>query len=206
MIIKIAEALNLSFEIPDSERKIAISIVKRLSVLLNKIDVLNIYLGNMYDPFKKYDIVSSESIMKYRSAIWTFSKKIEFKFKELESIAALIIRDISMFDSDSEITELKSSFTDDVGDIEKEKENLIKTLTNWDAKDYKDTVVIAMENLKKQMAQLRKLIEERIIEHLNVNIIAENWTNSLDPEISSVISKREPLLIQLFKERNEKLK
>jgi hypothetical protein len=57
------------------------------------------------------------------------------------------------------------------------------------------------------MNQLDKLIRDRILEHIDSNILAKNWAKNISNrfEDSEPIEERVPLVVQLFKERQKAL-
>lgn len=202
---KLAETIEMSIDIPESDKKIAARAVLHFEKLVRKLTALNKHLNAMYNPFKEYQQVSQESVMKYRGAVWQYLKQIRENFENIREMAILCVRDMSHFNTDTHITELISTFTDDFGDIEDQVVSLLHVLSNWDHPSYKDNVVSAMENLKKEVAELRKLIYDRIIDHINTNILVKNWVDEVDDDLSSSIKKREPLISRLYREREEKV-
>ncbi len=63
-----------------------------------------------------------------------------------------------------------------------------------------------IESVKKQTSQIEKLINDRIIDDINTNILAKNWTDNLDDKLKSSIKDKEPYIKQLHQEREQKLK
>lgn len=204
-LYKLAETIEMSIDIPDSDKKIAARAVLHFERLTRKINAFNKHLNVMYNPFKEYQQVSQESVLKYRDAIWQYLKQIRENFEGMRDVAVLCVRDLNHFSSDTHITELIGTFTDDFGDIEDQVISLLHILSNWDHPDYKNNVVSAMENLKKETAELRKLIYDRIIDHINTNILVKNWVDDVDDELSSSIKEREPLISRLYRERKKKM-
>lgn len=205
-LLKLAETIEMSMEIPDDERKIAASTVVHFEKLVKKLQSFNKHLNVMYNPFKEYQTVSSESVEKYRGAIWKYRKRIIENFHKIKELALICVRDMSHFDSDTHITELLSAFSDDIGGIEDQVNSLIAVLANWETGNYKNNVVSAIENLKKEIAEIRKLIYDRIIDHINTNILAKNWVDNISDELNISIQQREPLITQLYEEREKQLK
>lgn len=205
-LFKLAETIEMSIKIPDDEKKIAASAVMHFEKLVKKLQAFNKHLNVMYNPFKEYQTISSESVKKYRGAIWKYRKKIIDNFHKIKELALICVRDMSHFDSDTHITQLLSSFSDDIGGVEDQVSSLTAVLANWDTGNYKNNVVTAIENLKKQIAEIRKLIYDRIIDHINTNILAKNWVDDISDELNISIKQREPIVMQLYKEREKQIK
>lgn len=203
---KLAETIQLSISIPDSEKKIAGKIVMRLEKMVKKLDHLNKHLNLMYNPFKQYNTVSEDSVNKYRGPIWKFTKQIKENFEVIREIAVMVVRDMKSFSADTHIIKLISAFTDDFGDIEDQLISLTQILANWDHPNYKNNVVTAMESLKKESAEMRNLIYDRIIDHINTNILAKNWVDNAVEHMNLDLKEKEPAVSRLYKEREKKLK
>lgn len=202
---KLAETIEMSIDIPESDKKIAARAVLHFEKLVRKIIAFNKHLNVMYNPFKEYQQVSQESIIKYRSAVWEYLKQIRENFDGLRETATLCVRDLGHFSTDTHITKLISTFTDDFGDIEDQVISLLHVLSDWEHPSYRDNVISAMENLKKETAEIRKLIYDRVIDHINANILVKNWVDKVDSDLSSSIKEREPLISRLYREREKKV-
>jgi hypothetical protein len=205
-LIKLAETIEMSIEIPDGEINIAKRAVVHFEKLVKKLNSFNKHLNAIYNPFKEYQTVSSDSVEKYRGAIWKYRSQIKENFDKIKELSLLCVRDMSHFDSDTHITELLTSFSNDVGGTEDQVSSLMSVLSNWDTGNYKNNVVTAIESLKKEIAELRKLIYDRIIDHLNTNILAKNWVDDISDELNISIQDREPVITQLYQEREKQLK
>lgn len=205
-LIKLAETIEMSIKIPDDEKKIAEHAVLYLEKLIKKINSFNKHLDIMYNPFKDYQSVSLDSVKKYKRAIWNYREKIKENFKEIKKISLLCVKKLKHFDSDTHIIELLGSFSDDIGGIENQVNSLISVLSNWDTNNYKNNVVISIENLKKEIAELRKLINDRMIDHINENILSKNWIDNVSNDLNISIKEQQPLIIQLYEEREKQLK
>ena len=201
-LYKLAETIEMSIDIPDSEKKTAAKLVLRLERLLKKLNSFNQHLNILYDPFKAHETVSEESVDKYRGSLWKYLNQVNENFDELKDIMVLCVQDLNKFSSGTDINEMTSAFTDDFGDIEKQEENLTHVISNWDSDDFRNKVVTAMENLKKEIAELKQLIEDRLIDHINENILGKSWLDSKKVDVS----RGAPSISKLFKDREDKLK
>jgi hypothetical protein len=203
---KLAETIELSMDIPDVDKKVAAKLILRLEKLVKKLDAFNKHLNVLYNPFKEHQTVSEESVVKYRGSLWKYLNQINENFDELRQMAVLCIKDLKHFSSDTEITEIISTFTDDFGDIEKQEDNLTHIIADWEAGDFRNKVITGMENLKKEIAELKKLIEDRMIDHINSNILSKSWLDGASEKYNLDISEQEPSISRLYKDREEKLK
>ena len=93
-----------------------------------------------------------------------------------------------------------------MADIEKQVNRFLDLFSSLDAKDFAQTIVKAVENVKKEIAQFEQIIEDRIKNHIENNILARSWVNSISDELQQKVEKKIPLSIELVNERNESKK
>lgn len=206
LIRKIAETVEMSIAIPDSEVNVAKSIISNLNKLSKKYDAFNSLLDNMYTPFADAESISKESINKHKSAIWDFKKSIEETLSEVQSVSLICYKDLTYFASDTDINELKETFRDKTSQIDDDCRILCDALKTWEAEDFREIVVKSIENLKKQISESRELINDRIIKHINDNILDNSWVKNIGDKLQVEIKEREPFIKQLYDEREQKLR
>lgn len=204
MFNSIAQTVDLSVEISDTEKKAAYKAIIKLEKLEKRLSSFNKYLNTMYHPFKKYNAISDESILKYRGAIWKYANKIRDDFEELREIAGECVEYLKVFDTDSHINDIINTFDDSIGEIDDRVSIAFTAISNWSGPSYKDNVLKALESLKKDVAELRKLIYDRIIEHINNNIIDKNWIDSISDNIKKDLKEKGPHISKLHKKRNNR--
>lgn len=205
-IFKLAETIELTMDIPESEKKLAANSVIHFQKLIRKLDVFDSHLDKMYNPFKKYTVVSKESVLENRWAVWNYFKQIKENFKNAKDVATVCANDLEHFSNDPTFNELKNSFIADFGDVESSLLELENNITNYEIQDYKNIIVKIFDNLKKQIIELKKLIFDRIITNINTNILAKNWVDKITNDTQKTIEKNEPLISRLYREREEGLK
>ena len=193
--------------IPEEDKKQA----KECIVLLNKLSKLiinlNNYLNLINDPFTAYTEVSEESILKYRGALWKYAQEIKNKFDSedesslgIKVISAKIVDKLSIFDSDTEIKEIKNAFISNIEDIRKQCISVYNVIINWDATDYKNNVTNAIQLLKKELTETKNTIFDRTIDHLNEHVLNTNWLDSIK---NFEFKDTEPYIMQLYKSRDK---
>lgn len=202
VLSKLAETIEFSIDIPDSEIKTAGRIVMRLEKLSKKLDNFVDHINLLYNPFKEHNTVSEESVNKYRGTLWDYRNKVIENFEALKDIAGVVVKDMKSFNFDTHIVELVSAFTDEVGDIEDQVKFLTDAIANYDHTSYKDNVTSCAEAVKKEVAELNKFIYDRIIDHMNSNILGKNWVEKKHIKFD----ESEPAVSRLYKEREKRLK
>jgi len=202
---KIAQTIEMSIAIPDSEIGIANVLISNLEKLSKKYDSFNTLLDTMYNPFADAESIPEESIKKNKKPLFDFKKQLEEKMKEIEGIAILCVKDLNEFSSDTDINELLQTFKENITEIKDNMRVLGDVLVSWDADDYKDMVVKAIENIKKNINNSRELINDRIIKHINENVLNKSWVEDVGKDFSVEIKNKEPYIKELYKEREKQL-
>lgn len=203
---KFAQSVNMSLDVPSGEKKIAQKCVRRFQGLSKKFDAFDKHLDILYNPFKSHENVTEESVLENRAALRRYRDKIKENFDDVRLFIISCIKELNYFSYDTTVSELIKSFDDSIGDCENSINELLLALDNWQDKDYRKNIMKNMDDVRKYTSEIEKLVDERIITHINTNILAKNWTDSLDDELRSSIKEKEPYIKQLHKEREDKLK
>ena len=203
MIKKIADAINMSFEIPSSEKEVAESAVEYLEAAANQLRFAEDHLDIMYQIFNKHDDIPTESIVKNRGIIDKYKEKVKENYNSFKKSSYIALGKLNHFAVDTQITELLSSFQESMKEVENEVNNLLKILGKHKLPNFKANSLAAIDNIKKQGKQVANLIKDRIIEHINTNIIAETWASTTSKDLNMVVEEKVPHLIQLYKDRGK---
>jgi len=68
MIYKLAATLDMSFRIPDTEKKVAKTAVENFFSTINSISIAKDHLDILYGPFKKAQAISTDGLIQYRES------------------------------------------------------------------------------------------------------------------------------------------
>lgn len=196
---KFSYKTQLTFDITDGEKRQAMMAKRAFQKLQSFIkDAIN-YLDRMYEPFKEYSNVTPEESLEKRKALRDYRDDVIFKkFNNISKVATYCIECMSPFLSDKQTSEIMGGFENNMGDIKKQVDRFAEIFNKVSSKEFDDIAVAAIDSIKKQAVQLDQLIYDRIFDHIDTNILAENW----------MTTKHEPrkLLVQrLWEERQEKL-
>lgn len=50
---------------------------------------------------------------------------------------------------------------------------------------------------------MKQTISDRILDHIDTNILAKSWTSTVTDEFQNKVYEKTPLIVELFRERNE---
>jgi len=172
---KIAENIGMSYAIPEHEKKISKDIVKNFKMAIEMIERNKDYLEKMYTPFKssKSDL-TFEQINNYRAAIYRFQKSIKERYNNLNLKCFLILTNMKIF-TDVNFTELSDALDTGVKNLQKTVEEFLKVLDDISIQNFKNTCINSIENIFKESNQLKTLVEDRIIKHINDNVLNNDW-------------------------------
>jgi hypothetical protein len=204
-ISKFSQAPQLSFNVPDNEKDIAKKAVQSFLQVKEKIEAFNVHLDIIYNPFSAHQIVSTKSIVENRGALIRYKNKVRENFNNIAKVALYCVANMNQFSNDTRSVELMKSFVDSIGDIEDQVKNFNIIFKNLKAKEFKDNVIKVVQSIKKQGAQATKLIDERILSHINTNILATNWKENLSQELKFQIEEKEPYIKRLYNDREKQV-
>lgn len=205
MIKKIASTIEMSFDIPESEKQEAQAASDEFKKVISSLDAAKKHLNMMYEPFKEAEELPSEAIYEFRGAIFRYKTQIKDNFNKVKAIAFLAIMKLNYFATDTHITELINTFRDSIGDVEKQVSVLLDILDDLKSKDFKNNMLQGIEAIRKAGFEVEKLIKERILDYIDNNILAKDWMSNTQNELHTEIKMRVPYITQLFRERQEVL-
>lgn len=196
---KLSFLIDMSFDIPDSEKRQATECMEMLSKLFNLINIAEEHLDIMYDPFSKGRPLSPEAVYKKRAILDRFKKKVRDNFSLIKYQAILILKKIYVFYSDTHIMELSNALKDSSDVLEKSVIQLLDYLDDFKSNTFQEDIVKAIDDIKKNTKELKDLIKDRIEDYLDTNILTKNLTEGLG------IEEKIPVIKQLYQERQQNL-
>lgn len=110
------------------------------------------------------------------------------------------------FKTDANTSEIMRAFVTTMEDLEKSVNIFADLFSKLSAKDFSKLIVQSVESIKKKSTQLDQLIYDRILDHIDRNILARNWVTEVADELGIEIEEEnEPTVVQLWKERQKAL-
>lgn len=201
MITKLASSLDMSFKVPDSEKKIGQEAIKNFFSVINSISLMKDHLDILYDPFKKAQEISTDALFKFRGKLNRFRSKVKENFKILKKNSFKSLENLNYFSKDTHCIELINAFKESVSDLMNAGIKFIEILDDFKVSDFKDKVIAAIDNIKKEAAQTEELVRERVIDHIRQNIIGESWVS--EEGASNILKERIPTVIEIYKNINK---
>jgi len=207
MFKKIAETIEMSFDIPEAEKDIAKVSKQHFEATISSLKFAVDHLDHIYNPFKEHSNISVESVVENRGILQgRYSTKIKDNFEKVKKYALVAIRKLNKFtDGDSDIVEIVNTFEEAIGGIEDDVSKFLDILKNeYESEDFRKLVIDIVDNIKSKSDRLEDLVYNRIIDHINVNILTKSWMHDIDVDDNDD-DDNIPYIVQLVKEREEKL-
>lgn len=198
-------AIQMSYQVPSEEKDRASKIIMYLDHLVKILQFCNEHLDLIYTPFKDNPEISPDQTFKARAALRRYRDKVAENFNVLKRQAFKCFLLLQPFSADTQIVKLSKSFVLSINDIEKQVNRFIELFSNLQSKDFGPSIVKGVEGVKKELAQLQQIVEDRIKHHVQSNILARNWVDTVSDELQHKVEKKIPLAIELVEERNKKL-
>lgn len=201
MIYKLAATLDMSFRIPENEKKIAKEAIENFFTTINSVSIAKDHLDILYGPFKKAQAISPDVLIEYRGKLNRFKSQVKKNFNQIKNHAFEALKNLNYFSTDTHCGELISAFKEAISDVMSSATKLIEVLDDYKTNDFKDKIIVAIDNIKKECAQLESLIRDRIVDHIKENIIGESWMT--DENEVMVLKDKIPTVIDIYNKIND---
>lgn len=205
MIKKIATTIEMSFDIPDSEKKAAEEVVDIFEKVIVHMDAAKKHLNDMYEPFKTADSIPPEELEKIRGQINRYKQQIKQNFEEVKLLSGYAMAKLNQFSSDTHIMELENTFNNGFDELETQVNIVMEILNDIEVSDFKERFIAGVESVRTESFELEKLVKDRIIDYIDTNILAKNWMEDVQQAIDENVQARAPYITQLFRERQKAL-
>ena len=204
-MIKKSYSVRMSYEVSDSEKRQAEQALLYFQsadkLLMQASDHLNI----MKTPFKDNPDMTPEDVMKARAVIRRFRDTSIDNFDEFKKAAFQCVNLMQTFATDTQTLKLIKSFIASIDELEVKVNKLSDLFNDLRAKDFAKNVVSNLEDVQKQCDEIDQIIDERIKSHIQKNILATSWVDSISNDLQMKIEQKTPLIIDLFNKRQDRL-
>ncbi len=206
MISKKAYSVQMNFNVPESEKKVAEKAEEYFEQLLSRMEDVSNYLDLIYVPFSKHQNLDSEMLVEYRRTFRQYRDQVQRKFKVIMKLAYRTTALMNEFSTDSATEELMNSFIGSVRELEKYVDTFVSIFSNLSSPEFRNHLISTVDSVKKQLNQIRQLVMDRILDHIDSNILAKDWAKDLSDRYDEPLQERVPLVVQLYRERQLALK
>lgn len=205
MIDKKAYSVQMNFDVPDSEKRVAEKAEEYFEQLLTDMTKISEYLDIIYIPFSKYQNIDTNMLIDYRRTFHQYRDQVKVKFMNIMKKSYKSIALMNEFSVDTATEELMDSFIGSVRELEKYVDTFVSIFSNLNNPEFRSYLISTIDSLKKQLNQIRQLITDRILSHIDSNILAKDWAKDLSERFQEPFQERVPMVVQLFRERQKAL-
>lgn len=206
MSIKRAYSIQMSFEVPDSEKRVAEKASESFSDLVGELRESQKHINLLYIPFSKHENYDSEEILNYRVVLRRFRDQVKINFDKVMKKAHHSILLMSKFATDTQTVELMAAFNSQIDDLRKQVDRFLGLFSNIGSAEFVAALIKSIDSIKKQVNQIKQTVNDRILDHIDTNILAKSWASTVTDEYENKVYEKKPLIVELFKERQEAVK
>jgi hypothetical protein len=200
-----AYAIQMSFDVPRSEKRVAEKAEECFQHFNRKLKKALNHLSLIYDPFKNLQDIDNKQLVDKRHIFRRYKNQVKKNFEDVVKDAYKVVTLMSEFSSDTKTQELMNSFTDSIEDLQKQVRNFLSIFSNLNNKSFHSELVASIDSVRKKANQVRQLVNDRILEHIDSNILAKDWMASISDKYQYKVDEKLPLVMELFKERQKAL-
>jgi len=204
-MIKKAYAIQMSYNVSDDEKRQAERVIMCLNSAKRELEKASVHLDVMKTPFKDNPEIKPNEIMDARAAIRRFRDKSVDNFNSFKHIAFQCVNLMQMFASDTQTIKLMKSLISSIDDLQNKVNKFVDLFDNLESKEFVKNIVESMEAIQKQCESVEEIIDDRIKNHIQSNILATSWVDSMSKELQIKIEKKTPLILDLFNKRQDQL-
>lgn len=201
MIKKRAYSAMMTYQVSDTEKDQAEKAMRWFNHCIKVLESSEEHLNLIYNPFKKNSDINPEQVFKIRAALRRYRDKVVENFNQFKKVAFKCYVLMQPFTSDTQTEKLIKSFVTAIEDIETQVNRFVELFSNLKSDDFTKAIVPAIDNIKKEIAQLEQIVEDRIKNHLQTNVLARNWVDSVSDELQEKVEKKSPLVMRLVEDR-----
>lgn len=204
-MIKKAYSIQMSYEVSDTEKIKAEQALLHFDAALKALNLASDHLNIMKTPFKENSDMTPDAIMQSRAAMRRYRDKVIDNFNKFKIISFKCINFMQSFSSDTQSVKLMKSFIASIDDLEVKVNKFIDLFNDLQSKDFPTKVVQGIESVQKTCSSIDEIIDERIKNHIQTNILAKNWVDAVSSDLQMKIEKQTPLILDLFNKRQDQL-
>jgi hypothetical protein len=205
MINKKAYAIQMTYDVSDQEKTQANQALLLFAHALKQLDLASEHLDIMKTPFKDNPDISPEEVMKARAAVRRFRDKSVENFNLFKKTAFQCVNVMQIFSSDTQTLKLMKSFISSIDDLEISVNKFVDLFSDLESKEFITEIVKAIEDIQTQCEDVEEIIDERIKPHLQNNILATSWVDSVSNDLQTKVEEHTPLILDLFNKRQDQL-
>jgi len=204
-MIKRAWVTQMTYDVSDEEKMQAERALMYFNHCLKQLQLASDHLDIMKTPFKNNPEMDPKEVIKARAPIRRFRDKSVENFNLFKKAAFQCVKLMQDFSNDTQTVKLMKSFISSVNELENKVNIFVDLFTDLEVKDFSTQIVSSIEAVQSQCDEILEIIDDRIKDHIQQNILATNWVDTVGNELEMKIEPKTPLILDLFNKRQDQL-
>lgn len=203
--MKKAYAIQLSYNISDNEKLVAEKALLYFSDVSKKLEMANNHLNILKIPFEENQDITKESLMEQRVAVRNFRDKSIDNFNLFKISAFKCVDIMQNFSSDTESVKMLKSFISEIDNLESYVNDFADLFKNINSNEFKPLILKNIKLIQDKCEEIQDLIDQRIKVHLQTNILAKSWVNTVSNQLQKTVEKKRPIILDLYNKMQNEL-
>ncbi len=204
-MIKKAYAVQMTYDVSDEEKQQAERALLFFGHTKKLLEMAADHLDVMKTPFKDNPEMDPKEVVKARAAIRRFRDKSVENFNVFKKEAFKCVNVMQPFAKDTQTLKLMKSFISSIDDLEVKVNQFSEIFNDLESKSFSQDIVKKIEDIQKECEDLGEIIDERIKNHIQSNILATSWVDNVSNDLQMQIEEKTPLIMDLFNKRQDQL-
>lgn len=200
-----AYSTQMSYDISSDKKIKAEKSLLYFNHAIKILDTAKNHLNLISTPFKENPQMNPDDIMNVRTSLRRFRDKSIENFNEFKKVSFQCVNIMQEFASDTQTIKLMQSFVSSIDDLESKVNDFVDLFQNMESKEFSKDIVDAVESIQTQCDETEEIIDDRIKAHIQSNILAKNWVDSVSDDLQVELQKKTPLIMKLFDDRQNEL-
>jgi dGTP triphosphohydrolase len=199
-------SIQLSYPVSDDEKQKANICLRYFRNAKKQLDYSVNELNDMYVPFKEKGDIPAEDILKQRSVLRAFRDKTVDNFNKFKIAAFEAINSLKPFMFDVQVKKSSSAFISSIEELQKIVNLFVDEFEVLESVEFTKNISKYIEDIQNKAKSISNLIDDRVFPIIKDNILSETWLDDVGKNLNKKIEKEVPVLLQLYKQREEELK
>ncbi len=205
LMIKKAYAVQMTYDVSDDEKHEAERALLFFGHAQKLLEMAADHLDVMKTPFKDNPEMDPKEVVKARAAIRRFRDKSIENFNLFKKAAFNCVNIMQPFASDTQSLKLMKSFISSIDELETSVNLFSELFNDLESKTFAQDVVKSIEGIQEKCEDIGEIIDERIKNHIQTNILATSWVDNVSNDLQMAIEEKTPLIIDLYNKRQDQL-
>jgi hypothetical protein len=204
-MIKKSYVVQMTYDVSDEEKLQAERALLFFNHAMKLLDLSKDHLDIMKTPFKDNPEMNPDEVMKARAALRRFRDKVIDNFNEFKVASFKCVDIMQNFASDTQTVKLMKSFVSAVEELELKVNSFTDLFEDLESKEFAKNIVQSIEDIQKECEEIEEIVDERIKNHIQTNILASSWVDAVSNNLQMKVEQKTPLILELFNKRQDQL-